>query len=53
MGGYFMLTWVQKEILQSLINLYRKSEGKSIKGEEIAVMMSRKSWYNKESNAVS
>ena len=36
-----MLTSVQKEILQSLINLYRKAEGKSIKGEEIAVMMSR------------
>lgn len=36
-----MLTSVQKEILQSLINLYRKSEGKSIKGEEIAGMMSR------------
>ncbi|MCE5214814.1 MAG: Rrf2 family transcriptional regulator, partial [Methanobacterium sp.] len=36
-----MLTSVQKEILQSLINLYRKSEGKSIKGEEIAEMMNR------------
>ncbi len=36
-----MLTSVQKEILQSLINLYRKAKGKSIKGEEIAVMMSR------------
>jgi hypothetical protein len=36
-----MLTSVQKEILQSLINLYRKSEGKSIKGEEIAGMMNR------------
>lgn len=36
-----MLTSVQKEILQSLINLYRKSKGKSIKGEEIAEIMSR------------
>ncbi|MEL7669628.1 CBS domain-containing protein [Methanobacterium sp.] len=36
-----MLTSVQKEILQSLINLYRKSKGKSIKGEEIAELMSR------------
>ncbi len=36
-----MLTSVQKEILQSLINLYRNSKGKSIKGEEIAEMMSR------------
>lgn len=36
-----MLTSVQKEILQSLINLYRQSEGKSIKGEEIAEMMNR------------
>jgi len=36
-----MLTSVQKEILQSLINLYRKAEGKSIKGEEIAGMMNR------------
>lgn len=36
-----MLTSVQKEILQSLINLYRKSGGKSIKGEEIAELMSR------------
>lgn len=36
-----MLTSVQKEILQSLINLYRKSQGKSIKGEEIAEMMNR------------
>ncbi len=36
-----MLTSVQKEILQSLINLYRKAEGKSIKGEEIAEMMNR------------
>ncbi|MEN6554507.1 MAG: hypothetical protein ABFC34_16675, partial [Methanobacterium sp.] len=30
-----MLTSVQKEILQSLINLYRNSEGMSVKGEEI------------------
>ncbi len=36
-----MLTSVQKEILQSLINLYRKSKGKSIKGEEIAEIMHR------------
>ncbi len=36
-----MLTSVQKEILQSLINLYRNSKGKSIKGEEIAGMMNR------------
>ncbi|GAB6056323.1 CBS domain-containing protein [Methanobacterium alkalithermotolerans] len=36
-----MLTSVQKEILQSLINLYRNSKGKSIKGEEIAEMMNR------------
>ena len=36
-----MLTSVQKEILQSLINLYRKSKGKSIKGEEIAELMNR------------
>lgn len=36
-----LLTSVQKEILQSLVNLYRKSEGKSIKGEEIAEMMNR------------
>lgn len=36
-----MLTSVQKEILQSLINLYRNSKGKSIKGEEIAEIMSR------------
>jgi len=36
-----MLTSVQKEILQSLINLYRKSRGKSIKGEEIAEIMNR------------
>ncbi|MDI6644465.1 MAG: CBS domain-containing protein [Methanobacteriaceae archaeon] len=36
-----MLTSVQKEILQSLINLYRNAEGKSIKGEEIAELMNR------------
>ncbi|MDP3066580.1 MAG: CBS domain-containing protein [Methanobacteriaceae archaeon] len=36
-----MLTSVQKEILQSLINLYRKAGGKSIKGEEIAEIMNR------------
>lgn len=36
-----LLTSVQKEILQSLINLYRRSDGKSIKGEEIAEMMNR------------
>lgn len=36
-----MLTSVQKEILQSLINLYRNAEGKSIKGEEIAEIMNR------------
>ena len=31
-----MLTSVQKEILQSLINLYRNADA-SIKGEEIAL----------------
>jgi len=36
-----MLTSVQKEILQSLINLYQRSNGKSIKGEEIAEIMNR------------
>lgn len=36
-----MLTSVQKEILQTLINLYGKSNGKSIKGEEIAALMNR------------
>ncbi len=36
-----MLTSVQKEILQSLINLYRNAEGMSIKGEEIADIMNR------------
>jgi len=35
-----MLTSVQKEILQSLINLYRNSDA-SIKGEEIAEIMNR------------
>jgi len=36
-----MLASVQKEILQSLINLYRKSNGRSIKGGEIAEIMNR------------
>ncbi|MDL2246258.1 CBS domain-containing protein [Methanobrevibacter sp. OttesenSCG-928-K11] len=36
-----MLTSVQKEILQNLINLYQTSEGKSIKGEDIAEVMNR------------
>lgn len=36
-----MLTSVQKEILQSLINLYQSSNGKSIKGEDIADVMNR------------
>lgn len=36
-----MLTSVQKEVLQNLINLYNYSEGKSIKGEEIANAMNR------------
>lgn len=36
-----MLTSVQKEILQSLINLYQASNGKSIKGEDIAEVMGR------------
>ena len=36
-----MLTSVQKEILQTLINLYQSSEGKSIKGEDIAEVMAR------------
>jgi transcriptional regulator len=36
-----MLTSVQKEILQSLVNLYRNSEGRSVKGEEIAELMKR------------
>lgn len=36
-----MLTSVQKEILQSLINLYREGHGTSVKGEEIAELMNR------------
>lgn len=36
-----MITSVQKEILQNLINLYQTSEGKSIKGEQIAEVMNR------------
>ena len=36
-----MLTSVQKEILQTLINLYQSSNGKSIKGEDIAAVMNR------------
>jgi predicted transcriptional regulator len=36
-----MLTSVQKEILQTLINLYQSSKGKSIKGEDIAEVMAR------------
>ena len=36
-----MLTSVQKEILQNLINLYQSSNGKSIKGEDIADVMNR------------
>ncbi|MDR0900897.1 MAG: CBS domain-containing protein [Methanobrevibacter sp.] len=36
-----MLTSVQKEILQTLINLYQTSNGKSIKGEDIAEVMNR------------
>ena len=36
-----MLTFVQKEILQTLINLYQSSDGKSIKGEDIAEVMGR------------
>lgn len=36
-----MLTSIQKEILQNLINLYQSSVGKSIKGEDIAEVMSR------------
>lgn len=36
-----MLTSVQKEILQNLINLYQSSNGKSIKGEDIAEVMNR------------
>ena len=36
-----MLTSVQKEILQTLINLYQSSNSKSIKGEDIAEVMGR------------
>lgn len=36
-----MLTSVQKEILQTLTNLYQTSDGKSIKGEDIAEVMNR------------
>ena len=39
--GENMLTSVQKEILQTLINLYQSSDGKSIKGEDIAEVMNR------------
>ena len=39
--GEMMLTSVQKEILQTLINLYQSSKGKSIKGEDIAEVMNR------------
>ena len=39
--GEDMLTSVQKEILQTLINLYQSSKGKSIKGEDIAEVMGR------------
>ena len=39
--GVYMLTSVQKEILQTLINLYQNSDGKSIKGEDIAEVMNR------------
>lgn len=39
--GENMLTSVQKEILQTLINLYQSSNGKSIKGEDIAEVMGR------------
>lgn len=39
--GERMLTSVQKEILQTLINLYQSSKGKSIKGEDIAEVMGR------------
>ncbi len=37
----YMLTSVQKEILQTLINLYQSSNRKSIKGEDIAEVMNR------------
>lgn len=36
-----MLTSVQKEILQNLINLYQTNKGKSVKGEDIAEVMNR------------
>lgn len=36
-----MLTSVQKETLQTLINLYENSDGNSIKGEDIANVMNR------------
>ena len=36
-----MLTSVQKETLQTLINLYQNSDGKSVKGEDIAEVMNR------------
>jgi len=36
-----MLTAVQKEILQTLTNLYQSSNGMSIKGEDIAEVMGR------------
>lgn len=41
LAGGKMLTSVQKEILQTLINLYQTSDGKSIKGEDIAEVMNR------------
>ncbi|KZX16435.1 inosine-5'-monophosphate dehydrogenase [Methanobrevibacter cuticularis] len=37
----YLLSSVQKEILQTLINLYQSSNGKSIKGEDIAEVMNR------------
>lgn len=40
---YSMLTSVQKEILQTLINLYRKSKCTSVKCENIAEIMGRNS----------
>lgn len=36
-----MLTNVQKETLNALINLYQSSDGKSIKGDEIAYILNR------------
>ena len=36
-----MLTSVQKETLQTLINLYENSDGNSVKGEDIAKVMNR------------